>query len=80
MSGRLFSAGWCERLVPSDADQVAPSWKADLSEVWQLQLDRPLSRLLRQNADGTSRVYEGWRAEEIAATLDALIDARRVSL
>lgn len=80
MSARVFSAGWDRRLTPYGSDHVLPDWKSELNEVWNLQFSRPLSRLLRQNADGTCRVYEGWRAEEIAATVDALVDARRVSL
>lgn len=76
MSARAFGAGWCNRLAVDSADEVQPAWKVDLNESWFEGFGRPVSRLLRHDLDRCIRVYEGWRADEIAATLDACVNPR----
>lgn len=50
--------------------QIIEKWKADFAEAYEETGARPLTKLRRSSKDGKVREYEGWRTEEINATLD----------
>lgn len=75
MSAGGFVGAWCAWLMLADAAAVVPAWKTAMAELMEQRASRPACRLVRQDERRGVRVFEGWRAAEIAATLDACADA-----
>lgn len=75
MSAGVFAGAWCAWLMLGDADAAVPAWKSAMAELLPLVAARPVCCLVRQDEESGARVFEGWRAAEIAAMLDACADS-----
>lgn len=51
--------------------QTIEKWQADFKEAYEETSTRRLTKLRRSSKDGKVREYEGWRTDEINATLEA---------